>query len=55
MRDILILIEIWSQYKIYVFVDSLLGTNILLLVTALAPDYKQHTLLPTEVRKVCFH
>jgi hypothetical protein len=55
MRDILILNEIWSQYKTYIFVDSLLGTNILLLVTALAPNYKQHILLPAEVRKVSFH
>jgi hypothetical protein len=40
--------KIWAQDKVYIFIGTLLGTG------TEEPNYKQHTLSPAEVRKVCY-
>jgi hypothetical protein len=52
-----ILNEIRVQGKIYTLIGTLLGCHILLiiyLVPVLAPNYKQHILLPAKVRQLCY-
>jgi hypothetical protein len=42
--DIFILNKIWAQYKLYILVGTLLGSNIFLVtfIPVRAPNYKQH-------------